>query len=225
MIGLYRGKARAKRAAVFLKHFEITADTRILDLGSEDVSNIDRVLRGTGAQPDNVHIADISSEAIRRGQQKFGYTPVLLNEDGTVPFPDRFFDVVYCSSVIEHVTIPKEDVWSVRSSDVFLTRALTRQREFAREIMRVGRSWFVQTPYKWFPIESHTWLPFVGWLPRPCVVSVIRLSNRIWIKQTSPDFNLLDISQFGSLFPDSKLIRERSMGMTKSLMVIGPQGS
>ena len=41
MIGLYRGKARAKRAAVFLKHFEITADTRILDLGSEDGSNID----------------------------------------------------------------------------------------------------------------------------------------------------------------------------------------
>jgi SAM-dependent methyltransferase len=64
-----------------------------------------------------------------------------------LPFADREFDLVYCSSVIEHV--PPE-----------------RRETFAREVRRVGRGWLVQTPALSFPIEPHSLLPGAHWLPR-----------------------------------------------------------
>jgi SAM-dependent methyltransferase len=64
-----------------------------------------------------------------------------------LPFADREFDLVYCSSVIEHVPP-------------------ARRAAFAAEIRRVGRGWFVQTPAFSFPIEPHSLLPGAHWLPR-----------------------------------------------------------
>jgi hypothetical protein len=36
---------------------------------------------------------------------------------------------------------------------------------FARELRRVGRGWFVQTPAFSFPLEPHALLPGAQWLP------------------------------------------------------------
>src|SRR5207302_1003192 len=55
-------------------------------------------------------------------------------------------DLVYCSSVIEHV--PRE-----------------RRAAFAAEVRRVGLGWFVQSPAFSFPIEPHSLLPAAHWLP------------------------------------------------------------
>lgn len=63
-----------------------------------------------------------------------------------LPFAENEFDLVYCSSVIEHVPP-------------------ARRQAFAREIRRVGRGWFVQTPAFSFPIEPHALLPAAHWLP------------------------------------------------------------
>ena len=71
-----------------------------------------------------------------------------------LPFADREFDLVYCSSVIEHV-------------------APARRAAFAAELRRVGRGWFVQTPAYSFPIEPHSLLPGAHWLP-------VRLRRRYW---------------------------------------------
>jgi SAM-dependent methyltransferase len=63
-----------------------------------------------------------------------------------LPFADGEFELAYCSSVIEHVPP-------------------ARRMAFAREIRRVGRGWFVQTPAWSFPLEPHALLPFAHWLP------------------------------------------------------------
>jgi SAM-dependent methyltransferase len=63
-----------------------------------------------------------------------------------LPFADGEFDLCYCSSVIEHV-VP------------------ARREAFAREIRRVARGWFVQTPAYSFPLEPHSLLPAAHWLP------------------------------------------------------------
>jgi SAM-dependent methyltransferase len=65
-----------------------------------------------------------------------------------LPFDDGRFELVYCSSVIEHV-------------------AAARRGAFAAEIRRVGKGWFVQSPAYSFPIEPHSLLPFAHWLPVP----------------------------------------------------------
>lgn len=89
-------------------------------------------------------------------KKNFGFNAVLIDEGENLPFADKFFDIVYCSSVIEHVTLPKSDLWNWKNNQKFKDEAFTRQKEFADELMRLGRQYFVQTPAKSFPLESHT---------------------------------------------------------------------
>jgi len=212
--------ARRKRAAIFLNQFKITNQTRILDLGSEDGSNIAEILKSTPAAPSNIFIADIDSAAVIRGRECYGFTAVTLVEDGNLPFPDKFFDIVFCSSVIEHVTVPKHEIWQLTSGSRFKKRARDRQRIFAEEIRRVGKAYFVQTPYSLFPVESHSWLPFVGYLPRSILIRILRITNSFWIKTTSPDWYLLNKQELAQLFPDAQIIDEKSFGLTKSIMAV-----
>ena len=215
-----RGQARGKRARIFAENYSVTSETRVIDIGSEDGSAISRVLAGTSVKPQNVFIADINEAFVKAGQAQYGFTPVVIPESGTLPFPDQFFDIVYCSSVIEHVTIPKAEVWAVRSAQEFKEKALERQTVFAREIRRLGKAYFVQTPNRWFPVESHTWLPFVGYLPRQVLIPLLRFTNSVWIKRTTPDWYLLTTRDMRKYFPDAVIKRERFFGLTKSLMAI-----
>jgi SAM-dependent methyltransferase len=94
-----------------------------------------------------------------------------------LPFADREFDLVYCSSVIEHVPP-------------------ARRAAFAAEVRRVGCGWFVQTPALSFPIEPHSLLPFAHWLPA-------RLRKPYWrlgVAGSWEDISLLSRREVESLF-------------------------
>ena len=82
---------------------------------------------------------------------KFQFANVLK-----LPFADSSFDYVHSSAVLEHVG----------STD--------NQEEMVAECLRVARKGVcITTPQCWFPIEFHTQLPFVHWLPA-------RWFRRIW---------------------------------------------
>ena len=147
----------------------------------------------------------------------------ILNEFESLPFPDGFFDIVYCSSVIEHVTIPKEKVWKIYSGRRFRNESRKRQSEFTEEIKRLGKQYFVQTPYKQLPIESHTWLPFISWLPRRILIPVLHFTNLFWVKKTSPDWYLLGKKEMSELFNEAIIIKEKIFGITKSIMAVNCQ--
>ena len=215
-----RARARAGRATVFRRAFAISPSTKILDIGSEDGSAIASVIAGTAVRPQNVYIADIDPALVNAGHRKFGFVPVVITQTGRLPFPDGFFDIVYCSSVIEHVTVPKSEVWNTRSGRAFKQRAAASQAAFAAEVRRLARAYYVQTPNKWFPIESHTWLPLIGFAPRRIQMLTIACSNRFWIKSTNPDWHLLTAAAMRALFPEAEIRRERLLGLTKSIMAI-----
>lgn len=75
----------------------------------------------------------------------------FVRADGLrLPFPDRSFDVVHSSAVLEHVG------------------SASRQAAFIAECARVARrALFMTTPNRWFPVEVHTSLPLLHWLPPP----------------------------------------------------------
>lgn len=169
----------------------------------------------------NVYVADIRSEALTKAQQQFGFNTVLIDESGSIDFPDGFFDIVFCSSVIEHVTGRKEDVRRFRTNREFFDAAYERQCRFANEIRRLGERYFVQTPNKYFPIESHTWLPmFIVLAPRTWQIAAIDFFNKWWPKKTSPDWNLLTEGKMRDLFPEAEIVLEKVFGFTKSIMAI-----
>ncbi len=219
VVKFYRNRSREKRKRVFLKKFSITNGIRLLDLGSETGANINFILSSSRIKPENVYLADINKTLLLKGANLYGYNSVYIDEGGKLPFPDKYFDIVYCSSVIEHVTVPKNKVWNISSRE-FLQESKVRQLRFAKEIRRVGRGYFVQTPNKYFFIESHSWLPFLGLIPRRFQVKIIKIFNSFWVKKTIPDFRLLPKMELKYLFPDSEILSEKSILLTKSIMAI-----
>lgn len=74
-----------------------------------------------------------------------------------LPFADGSFDVVHSSAVLEHVG------------------SAANQLLFLQQLTRVARrAVFVTTPNRWFPIEFHTILPLVHWLPKRTFRALLR---------------------------------------------------
>jgi hypothetical protein len=216
VVNYVSARSRAARADLFRESFRLTPETRILDLGSEWGLYIADVLKGTPVVSRNVHAADIFEDSLEQAEKEYGFTPVLLQESERLPFPDGHFDIVFCNSVIEHVTLPKERLFEVTSEKIFRQQSLVRQHEFAAEIRRVGKCYFVQTPSRWFPLEPHTRLPFMGWMPRHVLITLIKTARLNW----SPDWSLLTVAEMRGLFPDADIVTEKLLGIVKSIVAI-----
>jgi hypothetical protein len=127
-------------------------------------------------------------------------------------FGDKQFDIVFSNSVIEHVG------------------GYEQQCRMAREIQRVGRSYFVQTPNRYFPIEPHFLFPFFQFLPLWLKVYLVRhldlgwygrrIKNRDEAMRTVTSIRLLTSGELRAMFPEAAIVRERFLGLTKSFVVV-----
>jgi SAM-dependent methyltransferase len=131
-------RARLRRHAAFFPPLPRAA--RVLDLGCGAIG-----LRALAGTPEGEPALDITGVDLADRPE---YPGPFVRADAAegLPFGDQEFDLVYCSSVIEHVPPP-------------------RRTAFAAELRRVGRGWMVQTPAYSFPLEPHSLLPGAHWLP------------------------------------------------------------
>ena len=122
------------------------------------------------------------------------------------------FDIVFSNSVIEHVGGP--DDW----------------RRMADEIRRVGKSYFVQTPNRYFPIEPHYMFPFFQFLPLGVKAWLLENFALDWggraatherALQLARGVELLPFREFSAMFPGAAIYRERVLGLTKSFTAYG----
>ncbi|HEX8985274.1 MAG TPA: class I SAM-dependent methyltransferase [Bryobacteraceae bacterium] len=188
-----------------MREFAITPETRILDVGG--VPGVWRLL----AQPPRVTLLNMP-----RTKAEFAGAERWVAGDGrSLPFADGAFDIVFSNSVIEHV--------GDRES----------QERFSREVARVGRAFWVQTPNRWFPVEQHLLTPFIHWLPKPwqralvprCTVwgalaGASADQRRFYLEHYLNDIRLLGSRELRVLFPGARLLRERFLGLTKSWVVL-----
>lgn len=213
----FSARARKRRGEFLTRILDIPLDARILDLGGGTGAHIHSIL----PRHQNITVCDISVDDLEKARSRFGFRTVVLREADDLPFGDAEFDFCFCSSVIEHVTGPKQQVVRIAEDERFREIARQHQKHFAGEISRIARSYYVQTPYRYFPIESHTWLPgAIVLLPRRTQIAVIDFFNKFWFKKTAPDWHLLDRSEMAETFPDAQIYGERYFLLTKSLMAI-----
>lgn len=209
---------RARRGRLFIERLRPTEEDGILDLGGGSGGHIAEIV----PYRRNVTIGELDAEALARAAASYGFSGLHLDGAEKFPVADGQFDIVFCSSVIEHVTGPKEITYDLEDGKAFAASARGAQANFAAEIRRISKRYFVQTPYKYFPLEQHSFLPFfVVLLPRRWQVRLMRfLYEHRWFKPVYPDFRLLTIREMRALFPDAEIVLERYCGFVKSIVAI-----
>jgi SAM-dependent methyltransferase len=180
-------RARARRHERFFKLTRIAPGARVLDVGCGQA--------GLRALEPSLEITGVDL----RERPEYPGPFVCADAAAGLPFADGEFDLVYCSSVIEHV-------------------APERRSRFAAEIRRVGRGWFVQTPAFSFPIEPHSLLPAAHWLP-------VALRRRYWRLGAAGEWEeipLLRREEMQALFGPAQA--ERFGPLVKSWVCVSPPG-
>jgi ubiquinone/menaquinone biosynthesis C-methylase UbiE len=179
----------------------------VLDVGGQvDASGVQ--LLETYARKDNLTVVNVRQQHLDAISRQYPEVRVLLGDACRLDFPDKSFDLVYSNAVIEHV-----GGW-------------TDQQAMAREVMRVGRSWFITTPNRWFPFEFHTRLPFVSWLPAGGMRRVARLcayshTARRYRSGIETRIRLLTGRELRKLFPGSRVIPVRITAWPETFVVVG----
>lgn len=134
-----------------------------------------------------------------------------INGDALSPPPDiGQFDLVYSNSVIEHLG------------------GYTQRRMFADTVKRFAPWHWVQTPYRYFPLEPH-WL-FPGFQSMPLAAKAFicqrwTLGHRQSVDQLTAveqalEVELLSKTEMRHLFGASSIIVERVLGLPKSLIAV-----
>ncbi|WP_111669066.1 methyltransferase domain-containing protein [Algoriphagus litoralis] len=197
----FRAKRTKKFEKLFFKNFNPEKPISILDVGGTDyfwkTSQIPNI-PGVEITLLNLHLEKTTHPNI-----------ISMIGDATDmrDFEDQQFDLVFSNSVIEHLY------------------TIENQQKMAREIQRVGRKYFIQTPNKYFPIEAHYAIPFAQYMPKSLLLFLLtktKLSRfQRWetsaAQQYLDEIRLLNQTEMAQLFPKSKLLKEKVMGMTKSL--------
>ena len=188
-------RSRRRKLRLLLDELRPTATTSVLDVGADELGYGD----GDGCATMNFFEESypwperITALGLHDGEgfrSRYPDIPYIQGDACALPFADGAFDVVFSNAVIEHVG------------------GRGRQRQFVSEALRVGRRVFITTPNRRFPIEVHTRLPLVHWLPDAVSHPVYRAAG----KEFATDVHLLTRRSFASLFPGR--VRIVSLGMT-----------
>jgi len=188
-------RSRRRKLRLFLDELQPTPDTTVLDVGADELA----FGEGDGCAtlnffeelypwPDRITALGLHDGTGFR--ERYPHVRYVQGDALALPFADGEFDVVFSNAVIEHVGGREE------------------QRCFVLETIRVGRRAFVTTPNRRFPLEVHTRLPLVHWLPD----TVSHAAYRAVGKGFATDVHLLTSRSFASLFPGR--VRVVDLGLT-----------
>jgi SAM-dependent methyltransferase len=188
-------RSRRRKFGLFMETMAPTPETTVLDIGVDDVGFGDHAGCGTlnffeELYPWPGQITALGLHEGTRFRESYPETRYVKGDALALPFDDSAFEIAFSNAVIEHVGGSDE------------------QRRFVSEALRVARRAFVTTPNRWFPVEVHTRLPLVHWLPEPLADRAYDLAHKPWAKEN----HLLGPGGLRDLFPPGA--RVVNLGMT-----------
>ena len=141
--------ARNQFFNLFLVNNNYSENKSIIDIGSTPSLEKEQ---NTFLQKvkDNPNVTCLSNRDCKILQKKYkNIKKVIIGDAKNTMLENNSFDIVHSNATIEHVGSFEEQVL------------------FVKEMFRISKeSIFIQTPNRFYPIDFHTILPFVHWLPK-----------------------------------------------------------
>jgi hypothetical protein len=143
-------RSRERKLQLFQQLFAPGPSTTVVDVGVTDApfgaGSTDNFFEARYPWP--AQITAVGLTELGRFAAAFPEVRAVRADGRELPFADAEFDLGFSNAVVEHVAGGREG-----------------QRQFVSELCRVARRVFVTTPNRRFPLDPHTLLPFVHWLP------------------------------------------------------------
>jgi len=153
---------RKRKWKLFLNLIKPDKDDTILDVGFNETeySHVDNFLEKNYQYPEKITALGLKEA------NEFAYRYPKVNTvkyDGRIfPFGDKNFDICWSNAVLEHV--------GNREKQIF----------FIKEITRVSKSAYITTPNIFFPIEVHTRVPLLHYLPKKIFDKILPIFGKSW---------------------------------------------
>lgn len=110
---------------------------------------------------------------------------VEVEPHSKLPFKNNSFDIVTSWATLEHLGGPKD------------------QKEFLKELDRIGKQVFITTPYKYCFYEPHSEVFFLHWLPDKWFRKILNfLGKSFWVDQKN--LNPLSIKDAQKILPNHR---------------------
>jgi ubiquinone/menaquinone biosynthesis C-methylase UbiE len=149
-------RVRAEMFRMFMREFSPTASDYVLDMGvtSDQTYSASNYFEEFYPHKDRMVAGGIQDASFL--ETRYPGTRYIQADALKMPFADDSFDLVHSSAVLEHVG------------------GSANQARMISECLRVARRGIcLTTPNRWFPIEFHTQLPLIHWLPKPMFRSML----------------------------------------------------
>ena len=190
--------SREKRMRSYIALMGIKDGMSILDLGGQPM------IWDSVPQCINLTILNLPGEAASNAASHHKIRYVEGDACQVHEFEERSLDSIFSNSVIEHVG-PAD-----------------KQASFAREVRRLGKSYWVQTPSKWFPIEAHCGMPFWWFYPvqlRHYFIERWRKKLPGWTRMVE-ETTVLTKAELHHLFPEATILVETTFFIPKSYVAV-----
>jgi len=182
--------ARQKMVELFFKTFPPTESLTVLDLGvTSENDPTANFLEKLYPNLNNLTCAGVQDSSWLEKEYP-GIKFIKIEQGKALPFKNQEFDVVYSNAVIEHVGSRRD------------------QAAFIAEALRVGKAFFITTPNRWFPVETHTHIPLLHYLPQDVFRSILRLIGESFYSDEK-NLNLLSRQDLRKTFPVDTMVEIR----------------
>lgn len=200
-------RARSRRWQLFSETFPEIEELRVLDLGGTVESWNRAPIRPRHVTVLNLFEPGKSDDSwITPRAGDACSASETLSESGI----DPHFDLVFSNSLIEHVG------------------GHARRSDLARQVLRLAPRHWVQTPYRYFPVEPHWLFPGMQFMPAAARVAIAWKWPLVHTRPDSYDdareavlwTELVGLTEMRDYFPTSTILRERMLGLPKSLIAV-----
>ncbi|GAA1505794.1 hypothetical protein GCM10009677_42740 [Sphaerisporangium rubeum] len=196
-------KARARRWHWFAQRFPDLSEMSVIDLGG----TVSAWLRAP-VRPARVRVVNLEKpptdlpDWVRADVADACDLPREIRAEG--------YDLVFSNAVIEHVG------------------GHLRRQLFADAVHELADRHWVQTPYRYFPVEPHFLFPGFQYLPIAARTALLRrwplvhtpTSDREAARTIVMEVELLSITEMRHYFPSSQIHYERLGGLVKSVIAM-----